>query len=224
MVERYHKNYGGKPIEGASQRVQEDTLKFARLMEDLGSNLVEAIMSVVMFTPLLLTLGATLIVPNYMPWVESHPLVWAALITSIGGALFMFALGQKLPGLEYDIQAKEAAYRKSLTLGEDDGCSVSEGLLSWKYEEVRKVHYKSYWHYFYFNAGRWSFLQFNVIVPYLVMAPSIVGGLLTLGLITQIGHAFRAVAGNLQYLIRSWPQIVELLSVYRRLSEYERNI
>ncbi len=224
MAEKYHQNFGDKPIEGASQRVQEDTLKFSRLMEDLGSNLVEAIISVALFTPLLIEVGGELIVPFFMPWIDSHPLVWAAIYTSVGGAFFMFLLGIKLPGLEYDIQAKEAAYRKDLVYLEDNTSDSRSDFLSGKYQEVKSVHYRSYLHYFYFNAGRWSFLQFNVIVPYLIMAPSIVGGLLTLGMIQQIAGAFRAVAGNLQYLIRSWPQIVELLSVVKRLREYERNV
>ena len=31
-------------IEGASQRVQEDTIKFSRIMEALGTSLIEAVM------------------------------------------------------------------------------------------------------------------------------------------------------------------------------------
>jgi peptide/bleomycin uptake transporter len=53
------------------------------------------------------------------------------------------------------------------------------------------------------------------------MAPSIVAGLLTLGIVRQIGHAFTQVSRNLQYLVQSWPQIVELLSVHKRLREYD---
>ena len=42
MVEWYHTVYdkAGK-IEGASQRVQEDTIKFTRYMEDLGTSFIE---------------------------------------------------------------------------------------------------------------------------------------------------------------------------------------
>ena len=90
------------------------------------------------------------------------------------------------------------------------------------YEAVKSVHYRSYFHYLYFNMVRWSYIQGMVVVPYVAMAPSIVAGLISLGLVRQIGHAFNQVAGNLQYLVRSWPQVVELMSVYKRLSEYER--
>ena len=39
--------------EGASQRVQEDTLKFARIMEGLGTELLDSLMTLIAFTPIL---------------------------------------------------------------------------------------------------------------------------------------------------------------------------
>ena len=54
MVEWYHSVYEkARLIEGASQRVQEDTIKFTRIMESLGTSLIEAIMVLVQFTPIL---------------------------------------------------------------------------------------------------------------------------------------------------------------------------
>ena len=45
MVEWYHSVYDrARNIEGASQRVQEDTIKFTRIMESLGTSFVESVM------------------------------------------------------------------------------------------------------------------------------------------------------------------------------------
>ena len=45
MVEWYHSVYDrARKIEGASQRVQEDTIKFSRIMESLGTSFIESIM------------------------------------------------------------------------------------------------------------------------------------------------------------------------------------
>ena len=45
MVEWYHGVYSrARKIEGAAQRVQEDTIKFSRIMEGLGTSLIESIM------------------------------------------------------------------------------------------------------------------------------------------------------------------------------------
>ena len=44
MVEWYHSVYDkARTIEGASQRVQEDTIKFSRIMETLGTSLIESV-------------------------------------------------------------------------------------------------------------------------------------------------------------------------------------
>ena len=55
MVEWYHSVYDkARRIEGAAQRVQEDTIKFSRIMESLGTSLIEAVMLLVEFTPILI--------------------------------------------------------------------------------------------------------------------------------------------------------------------------
>ena len=63
-----------------------------------------------------------------------------------------------------------------------------------------------------------------VIVPYLALAPTIVSGAITLGFVQQITRAFGRVENSLQYLVRSWSIIVELISVWKRLSEFERKL
>ena len=40
----------------------------------------------------------------------------------------------------------------------------------------------------------------------------------------QIIRAFGRVEASLQYLIRAWPSIIELLSVFKRLREFEKLI
>ena len=37
----------------------------------------------------------------------------------------------------------------------------------------------------------------------------------------QIIRAFGRVEGSFQYLVRSWPTIVELISIYKRLRAFE---
>ena len=81
-----------------------------------------------------------------------------------------------------------------------------------------------YFHYLYFNAVKWSYLQGMVIVPYLALAPTIVTGAITLGFVQQIIRAFGRVEGSLRYLFRAWPTIIELASVYKRLREFENKI
>ena len=136
----------------------------------------------------------------------------------------LVAAGIKLPGIEYDIQKEEAAYRKELVLGEDFTESAGPQAINQLYSKVRLIHYKSYFHYLYFNTVKWSYLQGMVIVPYIALAPTIVTGAITLGFVQQIARAFSKVETSLQYLVRNWHLIVEFLSVWKRLSEFESKL
>ena len=48
--------------------------------------------------------------------------------------------------------------------------------------------------------------------------------LLHLGFVQQITRAFGRVEGSLQYLVKSWSTIVELISVWKRLREFEEKL
>ena len=58
MANYYHENWNkARLTEGASQRVQEDTIKFTRIMEGLGTSLIESIMILIQFVPILFGLS-----------------------------------------------------------------------------------------------------------------------------------------------------------------------
>ena len=224
MVEWYHTVYdrAGK-IEGASQRVQEDTIKFTRYMEDLGTSFIESVMLLIQFIPILLGLSIGIPIFFFGDW--QYGLITGALLWTIGGTIFLIALGWllRLVGVEYDVQKKEAAYRKILVIAEDDG-NIRPKTINELFEDVRSIHYLKYLRYLYFNIGRMAYLQANVLSAYVFLAPAIVAGVVTLGVMQQIIRAFGRVEGSMQYLIKAWPTIIELASVYKRLREFESKI
>lgn len=224
MVEWYHAVYDkARAIEGAAQRVQEDTIKFSRIMEQLGTSLIEAVMVLIQFIPILFGLSMGIPIFFFGDW--QYGLLTGALVWSIGGTLFLIGLGWllRLVGIEYDLQKKEAAYRKILVIAEDDE-TVRPKTIGELFEGVRSIHYLSYLRYLYFNIGRIAYLQANVLSAYVLLAPAIVTGVVTLGVMQQIIRAFGRVEGSMQYLLKAWPTIIELLSVYKRLREFERRI
>lgn len=221
MVDYYHSMWNkARGIEGASQRVQEDTVKFSRIMEGLGVGMLESIMTLVAFLPILHLLSQKV---TELPWIGpvSNSLIWVAVMTALGGTALLALVGIKLPGIEYDVQKREAAYRKELVLGEDNKDRMQPPTVEELFGKVRGIHFKAYAHYLYFNACKWSYLQGMVIVPYLALAPTIVAGVVTLGFIQQISRAFGKVAESLQFIVRSWSNIIELISVIKRLREFE---
>ena len=224
MVEWYHAVYDqARTIEGAAQRVQEDTIKFSRIMEQLGTSLIEAVMVLIQFVPILFGLSMGIPIFFFGDW--QYGLLTGALIWSIGGTLFLIGLGWilRLVGIEYDLQKKEAAYRKILVIAEDDQ-TIRPKTIGELFEDVVSIHYLSYLRYLYFNIGRIAYLQANVLSAYVLLAPAIVTGVVTLGVMQQIIRAFGRVEGSMQYLLKAWPTIIELLSVYKRLREFERRI
>ena len=224
MVEWYNTVYDkARKIEGAAQRVQEDTIKFTRIMEDLGTNLLEAIMLLIEFTPILLGLSVAIPIFFFGDW--DYGLITGAFIWTIGGTLFLIGLGiiLRLVGVEYDLQKQEAAYRKILVIAEDDG-TIRPKTLDELFNNVRKIHFLSYLRYLYFDIARIGYLQANVLSAYVFLAPAIVAGVVSLGVMQQIIRAFNKVEGSMQYILKSWPKIIELASVYKRLIEFESKL
>ena len=224
MVEWYHSVYDkARKIEGASQRVQEDTIKFTRIMESLGTSFIESVMVLIQFVPILLGLSIGIPIFFFGDW--QYGLITGALLWTLGGTAFLIALGWflHLVGVEYDLQKKEAAYRKILVIAEDDD-NVRPKTINELFDDVRSIHFLSYIRYLYFNIGRMAYLQANVLSAYVFLAPAIVAGVVTLGVMQQIIRAFGRVEGSMQYLLKAWPTIIELASVYKRLKEFEAKI
>ncbi len=224
MNEYYMAHWGKlRRIEGASQRVQEDTMRFSTTVEGLGVSLIDSVMTLIAFTPVLIRLSANV---TELPIVGDipYPLVTAAVLWSLFGTVFLALVGIKLPGLEFRNQRVEAAYRKELVYGEDHADRAQPPTVADLFENVRRNYFRLYFHYLYFNIARIFYLQINGIFSLLILAPSIIAGKITLGALNQISGAFGQVTSSFQYLVSSWPTIVELLSIYKRLRAFEAAI
>jgi peptide/bleomycin uptake transporter len=210
-------------IEGASQRVQEDTMRFASTMEGLGADLISAVMTLIAFLPVLLRLSENV---TELPLVGAvpYPLVIAALTWSVFGTVFLALVGVRLPTLEFANQKVEAAYRKELVLGEDDASRADPPTLAYLYGAIRRNYFRLYLNFMYFNIARIGYLQTDNIFPYIVLGPTIVSGRITLGVMNQVLNAFSQVRSSLQYLVNSWSTVVELISIYQRLHAFEARL
>lgn len=210
-------------IEGASQRVQEDTKRFATIMESLGSNMMDSLMTLFAFLPILWTLSKKVSEVPMLGAVD-HALVYVAILFALFGTVVLALVGIKLPGLEYNNQRVEAAYRKELVHAEDDPARGAEPVVKDLFSHVRTNYFRLFFHYMYFDVAKFTYLQFGVLVPYIALAPTVVAGAITLGVMQQIVRAFGRVEMSFQFLVRSWSTIVELISVYKRLRAFEATI
>lgn len=210
-------------IEGASQRVQEDTMRFASITEGLGVNLIDAVMTLIAFLPVLFALSVHM---GPLPIIGEvpHALFWAALFWSAFGTFLLAFVGIKLPGLEFRNQRVEAAYRKELVYGEDDEARAQPPTVRELFDNVRANYFRLYFHYLYFNVARSFYLQADNLFVYFILVPTIVAAKITYGIMQQILTAFGSVAGSFQYLVNSWSTIIELQSIHKRLKAFEAAI
>jgi len=221
MNDYYAENWANlRHIEGASQRVQEDTMRFAETVEALGVNAIESILTLIAFLPILYGLSASI---TELPIVGAipAPLVQAAIFWSVFGTVLLAVVGIKLPGLYFKNQRVEAAYRKELVYGEDDKSRAAPPTLAELFTDVRKNYFKLYFHYMYFNIARYFYLQADNLFAIMLMVPTISAGAITFGFFQQTLSAFSQVSNSFQYLVNSWGTIVELLSIHKRLKAFE---
>ncbi len=217
MNEHYADNWQKiRAIEGASQRVQDDTMRFASTMESLAVSAIDAVLTLIAFLPILYRLSAQ--VPE-LPLVGAVPgsLVWAALAWSMFGTVLLVVAGIRLPGLYFNNQKVEAAFRKELVIGEDDASRAAPPTLGELFSHVRRNYFRLYFHYAYFNVARYFYLQTDNVFAIMILVPTIAAGKITWGFFQQTLSAFGQVSESFQFLVKSWTTIVELQSIHKRL-------
>lgn len=210
-------------IEGAAQRVQEDTMRFASTLEDMGTSFINAIMTLFAFLPVLIALSPHV---QELPLIGHVPygLVFAAIGWALFGTLVLGVVGIKLPGLQFKNQRVEAAYRKELVYGEDDAERARPHTVVELFSAVRRNYFRLYFHYTYFNVVRILYLQVDAVFGLVMLFPTLAAGAITFGLMQQITNVFEQVRSSFQYLITSWTTLVELMSIYKRLRSFEREV
>ncbi|WP_312404020.1 peptide antibiotic transporter SbmA [Rhizobium sp.] len=210
-------------IEGASQRVQEDTMRFSSTLEGLGISLINSVMTLVVFLPILFGLSGYV---TELPIIGAipHALFWLAIFWAAFGTVLLATVGIKLPGLNFRNQRVEAAYRKELVYGEDHADRAQPPTVKELYANVRTNYFRMYWHYLYFNVARYFYIQADALFLLFMLVPTIVAGKITYGIYQQIATAFGQVSNSFQYLVNSWTTIIELLSIHKRLKAFEAAI
>lgn len=207
-------------IEGAAQRVQEDTMRFARIVEGLGVSFVRSMMTLIAFLPLLYQLSENITEIPLIGKVDGS-MVFVALFSAALGTVILAAVGIRLPGLEFENQKVEAAYRKELVYGEDEADRAEPLTVRELFAAVRTNYFRIYFHFLYFNFARYGYLVGSSFIPLIALGPTIVSGTITLGIFQQINNAFDRVEESFKFFANVWTTIIDLISIYKRLISFE---
>lgn len=243
LIESYLESWATESvnIENAAQRVHEDTGRFAKGLQTCVMVLLDSILTVGVFAPVLLELGSD-VQPIELP--ESWILMLCVAV-AICGLLVSMGLGWSLIALEVNNQRVEADLRKQLVLHEErvvvtDSCeprvvrSLEQKVLG---ETTRatfaqiignlKSNYVSLYNKFaIFSVWLGTYEQAIVILPYVLTGPMLFSSshAISLGTVTKVSHSFATVFDALNILSDRWVDVTDFLSVVRRLREFERGV
>lgn len=275
-------------IEGESQRLQEDPALYAEIVESLGLQTVNAVMTLALFIPRLWQLSEGVTIPvvgtfaGHIAWFgilivmfgillwqfikkefeskepaelqtankivtvfavagflaifwliaglindasTSGSFVWVAIFVSLGGMAITWTVAKRLPWLEYKNQAVEAAFRKELVLAEEDKANF--GLvpkITELFTGVKRNYYRLYWNKGYVSLWLNTYGQCMIIIPFVIMGPSFMAGIVDLGLTMMVINSFGEVRSSLAVVINNWTRITRLRSIWMRLHEFEANL
>ena len=228
-------------IENAAQRIHEDTGRFARGLQTCAVVVLDSVLTIGVFAPILVELGSE-IQPIDLPgsWV-----LLLCIATALAGFVVSMALGWRLIALEVDNQKVEAELRKALVLKEEGGThdfaeptvhrdsafvdahitDLRQGLVH-TIRDLRSNYIKLYNMFSMFSAWLGFFEQAVVVLPYTITAPLLYAshGRITLGLVTKTSHSFSNVFDAMNVLSDRWIDVTEFLSCTRRLREFEAQL
>lgn len=207
------------PIEGAAQRVHEDTQRFAVGIQSCVSVILEALLTLVIFCPVLYDLAPLL--------------MCVAVSVALGGLMMSVVLGYKLVSLEVNNQIVEAAVRKKLVVLEVDPTSITveqspiSSFLT-PITDLRRNYRRLYCNFAVLATWLALYEQCAVLVPYafsgamlFAMDPN---KRITLGVLIKISNAFGKVFDSVNIVSDNWLAVNEWRSVLVRLREFERTI
>ena len=139
LMESYVEHWStleGAAVEGASQRVHEDTQRFASLLRSIVTTMLKAVFTAVAFTPRLLELSAETPLPTWLlpKALQTSPIfagdAWLLNLAAISAVIGMggaVIVGRRLVTLDINNQRVEAELRKRLVIAEDDPRGGGDG-------------------------------------------------------------------------------------------------
>ena len=225
-----------RPVEGASQRLQEDCSRFARGVDSFLVLGMDSIATLIVFIPILVNLGEQISPPRFISVVRGAWLVVAAFMAACVGLIGAIIVGRKLLWLEVANQRVEAYFRRRLVLLEAAPAAVCAAAEKGNLErpimdgvwEALTTNYRAlFCNFLSLNFFLGAFDQGMVVFPYLVVAPLLFAGYqnrVPLGVLVQLSDSFGKVFGSLSIIAESWAGINEFASTIVRLRQFEINL
>ena len=228
-----------EPIEGASQRLHEDSQRFASALMGCLVTVLDAVFTLIVFTPVLLDLSERIAPPVDVGFLRGLWLWILAAGAAVGGLGGAVVFGKHLVSLEVHNQLVEALLRKDLVLLETTPAVIvgqtieQQQYAPWRFfEETLRRLYRNYHalfrHFSLLNTWLSFYDQVMTLLPYFVAAPLLFAAdperRITLGTLIQMSNSFEKVFSSLSVVAENWGAVNEFRSVLVRLREFERQL
>lgn len=220
-----------KQVEGSSQRVQEDTARFAAGLSGAVSLLLDTVLSLFVFVPVLIDIGKEATPPAALAFLGDAWLFAVAFGSAVLGLVGSVSIGMPLVGLEVANQVVEADFRKQLLVDEVGMSSprTSDHDFSAQVRPVVTRLHRNYCALYaaFFRLNMWlgAVEQTAVLLPFVLLTPRLfdedASSRIQLGVLIKTTDSFNRVFNALSVLSDHWGHLNEFLSVVRRLREFE---
>jgi peptide/bleomycin uptake transporter len=246
-----HYDPSAPTVEGAAQRVHEDTGRFEQGIYGCCTAALDSVLTLCVFVPLLLKAGAESRAP-VLPELGDAWLVLLAVQSAAWGLLISVWVARRLVDLEVANQRAEAQLRTQLVLLEQSPGQLLRGSLEPDHEpplpglvrpvaareplnaldpvlrELRRNYAALFREFAIFNAWVAGYEQFMVLLPMALVAPLLFADRssdrLSLGSLMRVTNAFDKVFGALAVVAQNWTAVNDFRSTLRRLLEFERSL
>lgn len=240
-------------IEGAAQRLHEDTQRFCNALQGCLAIVLDALFTLAVFAPILVDLGNKVPPPIELGALRSGWLLVAAYLAASVSLFGAFIVGKHLVQLEVENQRTEAGLRRDLVILEaspasllGDAASVAaynrpsspalqgRGLhqpllfFNLTLKRLAENYHRLFRNFAALNLWLSFFDQVLVIAPYAFAAPLLFADnpedRITLGVLVKLTNSFDRVFGSLSIISENWGSVNEFRSVVQRLREFERRL
>ncbi|KTD58897.1 ABC transporter ATP-binding protein/permease [Legionella shakespearei] len=215
-------------IDNIAQRIQEDVKVFVDSTLKLGSDFLNAALTLVAFTGTLwvvggalafTVLGLNIVIPGY--------LVWTALLVAAGATVITHFIGKSLPDTNKEAERAEADFRLDLAqlnheaenIAEEHAENYYKASLENKIQDVRDTADKKLDTQIKLTAFQSFYSQISGILPTVLAAPLYFSGMIDIGRLMQIGISFSSVNSSLSCFVGAYEGLSTYKASIERISE-----
>ena len=215
------------------QRIAEDVDQFVSMSLGLFLGLLRNVVNLVTFVVILWSLSTPIRFMLAGNDIIIHGnLVWAAVIYAVIGTVITILIGRPLVGLNFIQERCEADFRFSLVRVRENAESIA--MYKGEFLEGRNLNalftnvVRNFIIIMGFNVRvvgfTFSWSQFAVVFPLIIVAPLFFSGQILFGGLMQIRNAFSEVLDSLSFIMDSFRTIAKWKAVIDRLTTFDASL